>query len=116
MEAVIAMIVTVLEEVLSLAGSASSGQVQNIINIIEKVLPMVATWGEDLVQPLTNIISELSANNAVTPAQLQALMAQSAQIDADLDAAATADGLSGVPAGDNNVAMGATGASGATGV
>lgn len=101
----LSLIIGILEEVFSVAGTATSGQVQSIINIIDKALPFVEELGEDLATPLQNIIAALSSNGSITAAQLQTLTAQSAQIDAALDAAAAADGLTGVP--------GATGATGA---
>lgn len=91
----VSVIVGILEGVLGMAQSATTGQVANIIGIIDKALPYVESLGESLATPLTNIIAALSGNGSVTAAQLQTLQAQSASVDAALDAAAKADGLSG---------------------
>lgn len=85
----------ILQEVLGLASTATSGQVQNIINIIDKSIPYVEQLGPGLLQSLQNVITELSGNASVTAAQLQQLQQQSTVIDSALDAAAKDDGLSG---------------------
>lgn len=91
----VTLIVGILEGVLSFAQSATTGQISNIIGIIDKALPYVESLGEGLATPLQNIIAALSGNGAVTAAQLQTLQAQSASVDAALDAAAKDDNLSG---------------------
>lgn len=91
----ITLIGPILEELLSLAGSATSGQVQNIINMVERFVEAAVNLAPSLIQPLQNIIAELSSNGAVTADQLTQLQAQSAALDAALDAAAKDDNLSG---------------------
>lgn len=97
MEQIIALAGPVLEELLSLAGSATTGQIQNIINIVERFIALAVDALPSIIPSLQNIINELSGNTAVTAAQLQTLSVQSAALDAALDAAAKDDGLTGVP-------------------
>lgn len=92
----IALIGPILEELLSLAATATTGQVQNIINMVERFIELAVNSAPTLLQPLQNIIAALSSNGSVTAEQLQQLQQQSATLDAALDAAAKDDGLTGV--------------------
>lgn len=94
MEAILALIGPILEEMLGLAASASSGQVQNIINMVEKYVQLAVNYLPTLIPSLQNIIAALEGNGAVTAAQLTSLQAQSVALDAALDAAAKDDNLS----------------------
>lgn len=89
----VTLVVGILEEILSIAGSATTGQTQNIINIIGRVISTAGSALPSLEAPLTNIISALSGNGSVTAEQIAQLQAQSAALDAGLDAAGAADGL-----------------------
>ena len=92
----VTLIEGILEEVLGLAPNVSTGGVQNIINILEKVIPTAVAIGQSLLTPIQNIIATLKSSAAATPAQIAALSAQSATVDAALDAAAKDDNLTGV--------------------
>ena len=89
----ITLIGGILEEVLALASSATTGQAQNIITMIDKFITLAATAAPTLLAPIQNIIAALQGNGNVTADQVTALQAQSAAIDAALDAAAASDGI-----------------------
>lgn len=96
MEAILSLLGPILEELLSLAATATSGQVQNIITMVEKYVQLAVNYLPALIPSLQNIITALQDNGAVTVEQVQSLQQQSAILDAALDAAAKDDGLSGV--------------------
>ena len=96
MEAILSLLGPILEELLSLAASATSGQVQNIINMVEKYVQLAVNYLPALIPSLQNIITALQGNGQITPEQVAELQAQSDAVDAALDAAAKDDGLSGV--------------------
>lgn len=96
MEAILALIGPILEEMLGLAASATAGQTQNIINMVEKYVQLAVGYLPSLIPSLQNIIAALEGNGSVTSDQLTTLATQSATLDAALDAAAKDDGLSGV--------------------
>ena len=89
----VTLIAGILQEVLGLAGSVTSGQAQNIIGILDRVIPVAVSTEQALLQPIQNIIAALSGNGSVTADQVAALQTQSDAVDAALDAAAAADGL-----------------------
>ena len=87
------ILVVILEEILSLAASATTGQVQNILNILERLVVVAAQSAKDLLPSIQGIIAALQGNGNVTPDQVIQLQAQSAIVDAALDAAAADDNL-----------------------
>lgn len=89
----VSLIAGILQEVLGLAGSVTSGQAQNVIGILERVVPVAVQTATGLLQPIQNIIAALNSSGALTADQVAALQAQSAAVDAALDAAAASDGL-----------------------
>lgn len=91
----VTLIAGILQEVLGLASNVTSGQVQNIIGILEKVIPVAVETEQALLQPIQNIIAALQGSGTVTADQVTQLQAQSAAVDAALDAAAKDDALSG---------------------
>lgn len=96
MEAIIALIGPILEDLLGIAENATSGQMSKLISMVEKYVQIAVTWIPSAIPSLQNIISELQGNAAVTPAQVAQLQTSSAVLDAALDAAAKDDGLTGV--------------------
>ena len=92
----VTLIAGILQEVLGLASNVTSGQVQNVIGILERVVPVAVETEQALLGPIQNIIAALEGSGQVTAAQVTTLQAQSAAVDAALDAAAKDDGLSGV--------------------
>jgi hypothetical protein len=82
-----------LESLLPMLASATSGQTQNIITLLENIVPVIVKEASDLVAPVQNIIAQLQTGAQVTPAQIAALQAQSDALDAALDAAAADDKL-----------------------
>ena len=93
MSAIITLVVTMLESLLPMLASATSGQTQNIITLLENIVPVIVKEASDLVAPVQNIIAQLQTGAQVTPAQIAALQAQSDALDAALDAAAADDKL-----------------------
>ena len=89
----VTLIAGILQEVLGLAGSVTSGQAQNIIGILDRVIPVAVSTEQALLHPIQNIIAARSGNGSVTADQVAALQTQSDAVDAALDAAAAADGL-----------------------
>ena len=89
----VTLIAGILQEVLGIAGSVTSGQAQNIIGILDRIIPVAVSTEQALLQPIQNIIAALSGNGSVTADQVAALQTQSDAVDAALDAAAAADGL-----------------------
>lgn len=89
----VTLIAGILEDVLGMAGSVTSGQAQNIIGILERVIPVAVNTGTALLTPIQNIIAALNGGGSLTAAQIAQLQAQSDAVDAALDAAAQADGL-----------------------
>ena len=108
----ITLIAGMLEEILPLASSVTSGGAQNIINILEKVIPVAVQAGESLLTPIQNIIAALQGNGSVTADQVTTLQTQSATVDAALDAAAQADGLTTATAATTAPAIGGADATG----
>lgn len=96
MEAILSLLGPILEELLSLAASATTGQATNIISMVEKYVQLAVNYLPSLIPSLQNIITALTGNGAVTADQITQLQAQSATLDAALDAAAKDDGLTGV--------------------
>ena len=92
----VSLIAGILNEVLGIASSATSGQTQNILNILKEAVPVAVQAEQALLGPIQSIIAALQGNGQVTPEQVAALQAQSDAIDAALDQAAKDDGLSGV--------------------
>jgi len=90
----VTLIAGILQEVLGIAGSVTTGQAQNIIGILERVIPVAVSTATGLLQPIQNIIVALSGSGALTADQVSALRTQSDAVDAALDAAAAQDGLS----------------------
>ena len=97
MNAIIALALSAIEDLLPLLASATSGNVQAVINFLEKIIPDVATLEPAIVTSAQNIIATLSGSGAVAADQVAALAAQSTALNAALDAQATADGLKGIP-------------------
>lgn len=93
MAAIAQVIVTLLTELLPLIGSMSTGTVATIITTLEQILPTIVKEATDLVVPVQNIIAQIQGSGVVTADQITALEALNAQIDAEFDAAAKADGL-----------------------
>ena len=95
MQAILALLGPILEELLTLAASATAGQTQNIINMVEKYVQLAVNYLPTLIPSLQNIIAALQGNGSVTADQVTQLQVSSDALDAALDAAAKADGLSG---------------------
>jgi hypothetical protein len=83
----------VLEDVLGVAASATSGQVSYFISMLDRFVAAGANLAPNLIPVIQNIISSLSGNSNVTAAQITQLQAQSTALDAALDAAAKDDQL-----------------------
>ena len=92
----VSLIAGILNEVLGIATSATSGQTQNILNILKEAVPVAVQTEQALLGPIQNIIAALQGNGQITPEQVAELQAQSDAVDAALDAAAKDAGLSGV--------------------
>lgn len=93
MEQIILLAIQAVEALLPMLSSVSSGQVQKVIDLLDRVIPFAARLGMDLIVPIQNIIAALKGNGSVTADQIAALEAQSAALDAALDAAAGDDNL-----------------------
>ena len=89
----VTLIAGILQEVLGIAGSVTTGQAQSIIGILERVIPVAVSTATGLLQPIQNIIAALSGSGVLTADQVSALRTQSNAVDAALDAAAAQDGL-----------------------
>jgi len=89
----VTVIAGILQEVLGIASSVTSGQVQNVIGILDRVIPVAVSTEQALLPSIQNIIAALNSNGAVTADQVAALQTQSDAVDAALDAAAATDGL-----------------------
>ena len=97
MEAIIALALAAIEDLLPLISGATSGNVQNIINFLEKIIPEVASFAPAIITSVTNIITQLQTSGVVTADQVTQLDAMATAMEKALDAAAAGDGLSGVP-------------------
>jgi hypothetical protein len=93
MEQIILLAIQAIEALLPTLAGATSGQLQGVIVLMERVIPEAVQLGEDAIVSVTNIIAALQGNGAVTADQVATLRAQSAALDAALDAAAKDDGL-----------------------
>lgn len=89
----VTLIAGILEDLLDVAASATTGQASNIISMIERFISAGAGLVPSLIGPLQNIINELGNNVDITADQVATLQKQSAALDAALDAAAKDDGL-----------------------
>lgn len=97
MSALVTVIISLLSGLLPLVesaglSSATSAVIDKIITTLSTVIPIVVTDVSDLVPEIQNIIATLKSSSAVTPAQLTALQAQEATLDAAFNAAAIAAG------------------------
>ena len=90
----VTLVAGILEEILNIAGTATTGQAQSIISMLDRMIAMAASLAPNLIVSIQNIIAALSGNGAVTADQVAQLQAQSVALDAALDAAAAKDGLS----------------------
>jgi len=90
----VTLIEGILSEILPLVDNIAPAGIQNIINILEKAIPFAVQAGTDLIAPIQNIIAAIQGTGNVTADQITQLQAQSAALDAALDAAAKDDGLS----------------------
>lgn len=91
----VTLVAGILEDLLGVAESATTGQASSIISMIERFIQAGAALVPSLITPLQNIINQLNGNPALTADQVATLQAQSAALDAALDAAAKDDNLSG---------------------
>ena len=91
----IPLIGAILQELLSIAASATTGQTSSIIVMLDKFIAIAMDAAPNLLAPIRNIIAALQGNGSVTPEQIAALQIQSATVDAAMDAVAKADGLTG---------------------
>lgn len=106
-------IATVLVQLLTTIAPTvtSSSTVEAIISALVNLIPALVGELTALITPVKNIIAALQAGSApLTSAQIATLTTLDAQCDAALDAAAQADGLTGVD--DNVSTAGSTGATG----
>jgi hypothetical protein len=95
METTIGLAISAIEGLLPLLSGAVPTQLQGVIDFLEKIIPTVVQEAEDVLPSIQNIIAALQGNGAVTADQITQLQAQSATVDAALDAAAKDDNLSG---------------------
>jgi len=83
----IAAVLALIEQILPLLRSNSSGTIQSIIDILVQWLPRIVSLGTVLAQTVKNIIASLSANPATTADQLSALQQLDAQVDVAFETA-----------------------------
>ena len=95
MNPVITLAVQAVEAILPYAENLASGGVKAVIVMLEKIIPDVVSYGPDVVTSVENIIVALRGNGVVTAEQVAQLEAQATAMEAALDAAAAADGLTG---------------------
>ena len=93
MKQIILLAIAAVEALLPTLAGATSGQLQSVILLMERIIPAAAQLSADAIISIENIIQALTSHSAVTAEQIAALTAQSAALDASLDAAATDDGI-----------------------
>lgn len=92
-------LLTLIEGLLPELGVSSAANVVNqILNALIVIVPIIAQNAQNFLTPVKNIIAALQSSGAVTPAQMSALQALDAQVDAAFEAAATAAGQPAPPA------------------
>lgn len=85
----------ILESLLPMAEELLPSQVSGFLKVVEETLPVALQAGEALLTPLSALVGALlNADVELTDAQVAQLESQSDALDAALDAAAKADGLS----------------------
>jgi len=96
MSAILTTVLAVLSSILPLitaSGGAATGSLGTIITALGQIIPIAIQEAEDVVPLIQSLIAEISSNATVTPDQVAAVGALSAQIDASFEAAAKADGV-----------------------
>ena len=89
MNAAIAAIITLIEQLLPAITSAGNASViTSVLSALVQMLPFIIQEVQALITPVKNIIAALSANPATTADQLAQLQALDATVDAAFDAAA----------------------------
>jgi hypothetical protein len=73
-----------------LPAGANSALIEKIIEALVALIPIIVQEYKDLVPIVKNIIVAIKSDPSTTAAQIDALDAMEAQLDADYDAAATA--------------------------
>ena len=94
MTSVVSIIVQLLTSLLPIIGNLAPASIGSTITLLENIIPVVVKEAQDLIAPVQNIIAALQGSGSVTSDQVAQLQAQSATLDATLDAAAANDGLS----------------------
>jgi hypothetical protein len=87
MQAIISILLSVLEEI---APGATTTVIEKVINLLVALVPVVIQEYQTLLPIVQNIITVLQQSNDITDAQWDALDAMSAQYDGDFKSALAA--------------------------
>ena len=92
MSAIVTSVLALIEQLLPLlgVGSSTTTLIGTIVSTLENLLPTMLTIIPEVYTSVKNIITALTADPSTTAAQLTALQALDAQVDAAFDAAAAA--------------------------
>lgn len=85
-------LLALLNEILPLVGAVGGASVSVIVPVVEQAAALAVSEGPEIVAGVQKFIADLSATGAPTDAELAALQASSASLDASFEAAATAAG------------------------
>ena len=89
MDAVIQLLLGLLQQLLPSLGVANAGLISKIVEGLVALIPVLIKEYKDVLPMVQNVISALKANAAITPEQIIKLQTIEAQIDADFETAAT---------------------------
>lgn len=92
MNALVTLVLSLAEQLLPYLGLASNtaAVITTIINALEQIIPLIENMVPSVYNSIKNIITALTADPSTSAAQLTALQALDAQIDAAFEAAAQA--------------------------
>ncbi len=95
MSEIAALVAGLLNAVPGIITNLAPAGLPSIVSILLKAIPAAVQLGLNLETPIENIIAQLEGTGAVSPDQIAALRDAMTAAEADLDAAARDDGLTG---------------------
>lgn len=93
MSAIVQLALSLIEGILPLVGSMTSGATATFISGLVNVLPDIEEGASALVLPITNLIAEFEGSGSATSAQITALQQALTALQAQSDAIAKDDGI-----------------------
>jgi hypothetical protein len=93
MSALLQLALSLIEAILPMIGSMTSGATATFINNLVTILPNIEEGAAALILPVTNLIAEAEGSGNVSSAQITALQQALTALQAQSDAIAKDDGL-----------------------